>query len=82
MSDYQKANTLNRKLEAFFETFGNLLVDLFHYLALFTIGGAIVDSGTRKARAISVVVRPPRVLSISATRAGSPIAGWQQPDRA
>ena len=35
-------------------------------------------SGTRKARAISSVVRPPRVRSVSATWASSASAGWQQ----
>ena len=38
---------------------------------------AIVDSGTRKALAISVVVRPPTVRRVSATCACSPSAGWQ-----
>ena len=38
---------------------------------------AIVGSGTRKARAISGVVRPPRVRSVSATRASIASAGWQ-----
>ena len=43
-----------------------------------TIRWASVASGTRKARAISGVVRPPRVRSVRATRASSASAGWQQ----
>src|SRR6266487_5828520 len=39
---------------------------------------AKVASGTRKAWAISGVVRPPRVRRVSATRASSDSAGWQQ----
>ena len=39
---------------------------------------AIVGSVTRKARAISGVARPPRVRSVSATRASGASAGWQQ----
>ena len=38
---------------------------------------AIVGSGTRNARAISSVVRPPRVRSVNATWESSPSAGWQ-----
>ena len=40
----KRANELNRKLKAFSDVFGNLLVDGFHYLALFAIGGATVWS--------------------------------------
>ena len=39
---------------------------------------AMVGSGTRKARAISSVVRPPSVRRVSATWASSASAGWQQ----
>src|SRR6266436_19856 len=39
---------------------------------------ATVGSGTRKARAISGVASPPRVLSVSATCASRFSAGWQQ----
>ena len=35
-----QAEKLNQKLKDFSEVFGNLLVDSFHYLALFAIGGA------------------------------------------
>jgi len=35
-----KADKLNQGLKEFSEVFGNLLVDGFHYLALFAIGGA------------------------------------------
>ena len=38
----------------------------------------IVASGTRNARAISAPVRPPTAWSVSATRASSASAGWQQ----
>ena len=37
-------NKLNQRLHRFSEAFGTLLVDGFHYLALFAIGGAIVWS--------------------------------------
>ena len=39
---------------------------------------ASVGSGTRNARAISAVVRPPTRLSVSATCASAASAGWQQ----
>ena len=39
---------------------------------------AIVASGTRKARAISTVVRPPTALSVNAIRASDVRDGWQQ----
>src|SRR6266540_939556 len=39
---------------------------------------AMVGSGTRKARAISVVVSPPRSRSVSATWTPVASAGWQQ----
>ena len=38
---------------------------------------AMVGSGTRKARAISSVVRPPSRRSVSATRASGESTGWQ-----
>src|SRR5262245_60309536 len=38
----------------------------------------MVGAGTRKARAISSVLRPPRARSVSATCASSASAGWQQ----
>ena len=41
----------------------------------------MVGSGTRNARAISSVVRPPSVRSVSATCASSASAGWQQVNR-
>ncbi|HWD22200.1 MAG TPA: phosphate-starvation-inducible PsiE family protein [Burkholderiales bacterium] len=39
-----KAVTLHQRLNSASETVGSLLVDFFHYLALFAIGGAIVWS--------------------------------------
>jgi phosphate starvation-inducible membrane PsiE len=39
-----KAPTLNEKIHHLSDTVGNLLVDVFHYVALFAIGGAIVWS--------------------------------------
>ena len=39
---------------------------------------AIVASGTRKAFAISAVVRPPTARSVSASCDGTDSAGWQQ----
>ncbi len=38
----QKVDRLHEKVENFSKVTGNLLVDGFHYLALFAIGGAIV----------------------------------------
>jgi phosphate starvation-inducible membrane PsiE len=40
----EKAVTLHQRLNRASETVGSLLVDFFHYLALFAIGGAIVWS--------------------------------------
>ena len=40
----QKAGALHQRLNRFAEAFGSLLVDGFHYLALFAIGAAIVWS--------------------------------------
>ena len=42
-----------------------------------TMRWAIVGSGTRNARAISSVVRPPSRRSVSATRASVESTGWQ-----
>lgn len=42
--EIEKTNALNDKLHKASDTFGNLLVDGFHYLALFAIGAAIVWS--------------------------------------
>ncbi len=42
-----------------------------------TIRWAMVGSGTRNARAISSVVRPPSKRSVSATRASVERTGWQ-----
>ena len=44
MEQSGKASTLNAKLHEFADSVGNFLVDLFHYMALFAIGGAIVWS--------------------------------------
>lgn len=41
MSDQQKTEKIDNKLRRVTDPFGNLLVDLFHYIALFAIGGAI-----------------------------------------
>lgn len=40
----QKTGELHRRLNRFSEVVGTLLVDGFHYLALFAIGGAVVWS--------------------------------------
>ncbi|HWN30507.1 MAG TPA: phosphate-starvation-inducible PsiE family protein [Burkholderiales bacterium] len=40
----QQADMLRQRINRFSEIVGNLLVDSFHYLALFAIGGAIVWS--------------------------------------
>ncbi len=44
MANQQKSSVIDEKLRRVTDPFGNLLVDLFHYLALFAIGGAIVWS--------------------------------------
>ena len=41
----QRAEGANQRLHAFADVVGNLLVDGFHYLALFAIGGVTVWSG-------------------------------------
>ena len=40
----QRVEAANRRMHALADAFGKLLVDGFHYLALFAIGGAIVWS--------------------------------------
>ena len=40
----ERTDALRRKINRMSEVFGSLLVDAFHYLALFVIGGAIVWS--------------------------------------
>ena len=40
----QQAETINQRVHTFADMVGKLLVDGFHYLALFAIGGAIVWS--------------------------------------
>jgi phosphate starvation-inducible membrane PsiE len=40
----QRAETMNQQIHALADVVGKLLVDVFHYLALFAIGGAIVWS--------------------------------------
>ncbi|MDH3713936.1 MAG: phosphate-starvation-inducible PsiE family protein [Gammaproteobacteria bacterium] len=44
VADPHKVDILNQKFHRASGAFGNLLVDGFHYLALFAIGGAIVWS--------------------------------------
>ena len=44
MSKLEKTDALDRGLRRTADTFGNILVDGFHYLALFAIGGAVVWS--------------------------------------
>ena len=41
---FEKVDTLNKNVKTVSDAFGNLLVDGFHYVALFAIGGAIVWS--------------------------------------
>jgi hypothetical protein len=38
----------------------------------------MADSGSRKARAISAVAKPPKARKVRATRASTLRAGWQQ----
>jgi phosphate starvation-inducible membrane PsiE len=44
MSKQQKSRVIDNKLRRVTDPFGNLMVDLFHYVALFAIGGTIVWS--------------------------------------
>ncbi len=44
MEQLQRIDTLNQKIKTFLNATGNALVDGFHYLALFAIGGSIVWS--------------------------------------
>lgn len=44
MSEFEKTHAMDRKLKDGSDAVGNFLVDGFHYLALFAIGGAIVWS--------------------------------------
>jgi len=44
MSEQQKTTLIDNKLRRITDPFGNLMVDLFHYMALFAIGGTIVWS--------------------------------------
>lgn len=44
MTDRQKTSLIDAKMRRVTDPFGNLLVDMFHYIALFAIGGAIVWS--------------------------------------
>lgn len=46
MVKVSKTDAIDEKLERLAGSVGNLLVDLFHYLALFAIGGAIVWSAS------------------------------------
>jgi phosphate starvation-inducible membrane PsiE len=48
MSRQQKTNEIDAKLHRFTNPFGNLMVDLFHYVALFAIGGTIVWSAVHE----------------------------------
>ena len=41
MSDQQKIEKIGNRLRRVTDPLGNLMVDLFHYIALFAIGGAI-----------------------------------------
>ena len=44
MTKPKRSSVANERLHQFSDSIGNFLVDLFHYLALFAIGGAIVWS--------------------------------------
>ena len=48
MSKQQKTTELDNKLHRVTNPFGNLMVDLFHYVALFAIGGTIVWSAVHE----------------------------------
>ncbi len=46
MEKFKKTPILNEKLHQFSDSFGNFLVDLFHYIALFAIGASVVWSAS------------------------------------
>jgi len=48
MSKEQKSTIIDNKLQRVTDPFGNLMVDLFHYVALFAIGGSIVWSAVHE----------------------------------
>jgi len=48
MSNQQKSTIIDNKLHRVTNPFGNLMVDLFHYVALFAIGGTIVWSAVHE----------------------------------
>ena len=48
MSKQQKSSIIDNKLRRISDPFGNLMVDLFHYVALFAIGGTIVWSAVHE----------------------------------
>ncbi len=48
MSKQQKTTIIDNKLQRITDPFGNLMVDLFHYVALFAIGGTIVWSAVHE----------------------------------
>jgi len=48
MSKQHKSTLIDNKLQRITDPFGNLMVDLFHYVALFAIGGTIVWSAVHE----------------------------------
>ena len=48
MANQQKTTQIDNKLHRVTNPFGNLMVDLFHYVALFAIGGTIVWSAVHE----------------------------------
>ena len=48
MAKQQKTTIIDNKLHRVTDPFGNLMVDLFHYVALFAIGGTIVWSAVHE----------------------------------
>ena len=57
----QETNALHNRMNRLSETVGTLLVDGFHYLALFAIGGAIVWSAVHHAGQCVIGRSPCRV---------------------
>lgn len=48
MDKQQKTTLIDKKMQSITNPFGNLMVDLFHYVALFAIGGTIVWSAVHE----------------------------------
>ena len=68
-----KASTLNEKLHHLSDAVGDLLVDAFHYVALFAIGGAIVwSAASLSGSASDSTVAPQPLRSMTSSKYYAP----------